>query len=84
MPGGGTLSVGLRGKGEQAVIEFLNTGAAVHKDHLESLTEPFFSTKQGKRGLGLSWARKIVEEHGGKLEVGNAREGGVSAVIQLG
>ncbi|HEU4940949.1 MAG TPA: ATP-binding protein, partial [Candidatus Eisenbacteria bacterium] len=53
----------------RAVLEIVDTGAGIPAQDLEHVFEPFFSTKQGGTGLGLAIASRIVERHGGQLEV---------------
>ena len=79
--GEGTVSVAVRqdrraphgwGRAQgapRAVLEIVDTGAGIPAQDLEHVFEPFFSTKQGGTGLGLAIASRIVERHGGQLEV---------------
>ena len=53
----------------RAVVEIVDTGAGIQPEDLEHVFDPFFSTKQGGTGLGLAIASRIVERHGGHLEV---------------
>jgi len=53
----------------RAVLEIVDTGTGIPAQDLEHVFEPFFSTKQGGTGLGLAIASRIVERHGGQLEV---------------
>ncbi|HIJ60235.1 MAG TPA: PAS domain-containing sensor histidine kinase, partial [Nitrospirae bacterium] len=43
-------------------------------DNFEKIFEPFFSTKQNGLGLGLSMTKRVIEEHGGKVDI-NSIEG---------
>jgi len=57
--------------GNYLAAEVTDNGAGIPEQIQEKIFEPFFSTKEpGKgTGLGLSMANKIIEEHGGRIEV---------------
>ncbi len=62
-----------------------DSGSGVPPDLVERVFEPFFTTKppgQGT-GLGLAIVQRIVEDHGGRVDVGAAREGGASFTVTL-
>ncbi len=59
---------GRRG-GPQAVLEVTDTGGGIAPEDVKLVFQPFFSTKHGGTGLGLPIANRIVERHGGNLEV---------------
>ncbi|TDL35235.1 hypothetical protein E2R51_05810 [Jeotgalibacillus sp. S-D1] len=46
-----------------------DSGCGISDEHLTKLNEPFYTTKENGTGLGLVVSFKIVEEHGGKIEV---------------
>jgi nitrogen fixation/metabolism regulation signal transduction histidine kinase len=50
---------------------------------LARVFEPYVTTKATGTGLGLAIVRKIVEEHGGRIDVSNRREGGARISILL-
>jgi signal transduction histidine kinase len=84
MPDGGTFTVATRQNGDQVELRFSDTGPGVPEELRERIFEPFFS--HGKRegaGLGLSIARRIVDEHGGKLWIEGDEEGGATFVLSL-
>ncbi|HEY3280445.1 MAG TPA: ATP-binding protein [Gemmatimonadales bacterium] len=58
-------------RGDELLIEFVDTGTGIAQDDLSKIFEPFFTTKPPGRGtgLGLSVAYGIVEEHRGRIEV---------------
>lgn len=67
----GRLTVRIAREGDQAVVSFADTGPGIAADVLPRIFEPFFTTKpigEGS-GLGLDIVRKIVEKHGGRIEV---------------
>ncbi len=95
-PKGGTVWVGSEQKSNQATLNRLrdpsakgaviirvgDTGPGIGAEDCKNLFEPFFSTKGSKgTGLGLAVTRKIVEEHGGRIEVDS--EPGEPAVFAI-
>jgi two-component system sensor histidine kinase PilS (NtrC family) len=50
-------------------VDFANSGPPIPDDVLPHIFEPFYTTKSGGTGLGLSIAARIVESHGGCIEV---------------
>ena len=74
MPEGGTLSVTARPDGDngeaRAVrVEIGDTGPGIDPVHIEKIWEPFYTTREKGSGLGLAIVRRIVESHGGAVEV---------------
>jgi PAS domain S-box-containing protein len=66
----GTLGLPVSDK-TQVFIEVTDTGEGIPADRLERVWEPFYTTKlEGKgTGLGLAICRRIIQEHGGTIEV---------------
>jgi two-component system sensor histidine kinase HydH len=71
MPRGGTLT--LRGQnskdGQWITISIQDSGIGIPDEDMNKLFDPFFSTKEGGIGLGLSIAHRIIDQHRGKIEV---------------
>ncbi len=61
-----------------AVVEVKDWGAALSDEHLARIFEPFYTTKQGGMGLGLSICRAIVAAHGGTLDAIRNRDAGIT------
>jgi len=87
MPGGGWVEISghktNREDGPVATISVSDTGPGIQKGNLEKIFEPGFSTHPDSPGLGLAVCRKIVEQHGGRLEAGNRAGAGASFTITL-
>jgi two-component system sensor histidine kinase HydH len=68
-PPQGTVTVKTRQFDETVEIDVIDRGPGIEPKHLESIFNPFFTTKPRGVGLGLAIVSKIVDEHGGKITV---------------
>jgi signal transduction histidine kinase len=66
---GGAVTVKTRAAGGTAEIAVIDRGVGIDRKQLESIFNPFFTTKPEGVGLGLAIVSKIVDEHGGKIAV---------------
>lgn len=72
--------------GDRAVIaEVEDTGTGIAEEHLAKIYDPFFTTKPTGvgTGLGLPVSKKIIELHGGTIDIINLKGGGVKVTIML-
>ncbi len=67
--GKGEIRVRLARTPEAMTIVLEDTGSGIEKEILDRIFEPYFSTKDAGTGLGLPIARKIIEDHGGTIEI---------------
>ena len=69
MPGGGKIVITGRSLNGGAEIFFKDSGIGIPSNDQANIFEPFFSTKEGGSGLGLTVSSNIVTAHGGTLEL---------------
>ncbi len=70
MPDGGDLIIELRQEEEGLMrIRFIDQGCGIPEEQLHKVGDPFFTTKEKGTGLGLMVSHKIIEDHGGQLEI---------------
>ena len=62
---------------ENVVIEIFNNGPAIDNSAVENLFIPFFTTKEGGKGVGLAISKQIMQHHNGQLLLSNNHEGEV-------
>ncbi|MCB9785011.1 MAG: GAF domain-containing protein [Candidatus Omnitrophica bacterium] len=67
MKEGGVLEVRTKFEDGCCSLEVADTGCGIPKKELHSIFEPFFTTKTRGTGLGLAFAKRVVEEHGGQI-----------------
>ena len=67
--GAGTVRVRVGSRDDCASVLVSDTGRGIPPQNLSNIFRPFFTTKGNGTGLGLSLARRIVEEHHGRIEV---------------
>jgi two-component system NtrC family sensor kinase len=69
MAGGGELLISAKSTNGGVEMIFQDTGPGIPEDKRENIFEPFFSTKEGGTGLGLTVSYNIVTAHGGTLDL---------------
>ncbi|HEV7705406.1 MAG TPA: ATP-binding protein, partial [Gemmatimonadaceae bacterium] len=87
MPSGGTLRISARsvrdGESWTVMIEIVDTGVGIPERVLESVCEPFFTTRAEGTGLGLAIAKRYIEQNGGALELSSVVGTGTTVRIRL-
>ena len=79
----GVINVEIGARDTYATILVSDTGRGIPADHLANIFRPFYTTKGNGTGLGLSLARRIVEEHQGRISVTSTVGKGSQFEVQL-
>ena len=81
----GTITLTTRNDGDGVAVDVADNGGGIAPEVLPRIFDPFFSTKEvGKgTGLGLSISYKIVQEHGGRIDVQSEPGVGTTVTVSL-
>lgn len=80
---GQAVIVSVRATADQVLIQVADQGHGIYPQHLESVFNPFFTTKPNGVGLGLALVAKIVDEHGGKISVRSETQKGTTFEVSI-
>lgn len=83
MPQGGTLSIAIDQTGETLRLEITDTGPGISEEEAKNIFEPFYTTKAQGLGLGMPYAGKIIEQHGGTISLKSRVGEGTTICISL-
>jgi signal transduction histidine kinase len=73
----------VRAQNGHGELQVRDRGPGIPVEARTRVFEPFFSTKKGGTGLGLAVVHRIVEEHGGRIEIRQPEGGGTEMVVKL-
>ena len=76
-----TVKVALFKDEENIGISISDKGEGIAKKNIEHIFEPFFSTRPDRVGLGLTFAKRVVEEHGGMIQVESRLKKGTTITL---
>lgn len=79
----GKIAVTVKPQGNTVVVEVADNGRGIPADQLPNIFRPFYTTKGDGTGLGLSLARRIVEDHQGRIEVSSTPGKGTTFAVVL-
>ncbi len=87
-PEGGTVEIGVKRAGDQAVLSVSDHGIGIAPEEQEEIFEPFHRGRASREhipgvGLGLAVSRRIIEAHGGSIEVRSAPGEGSVFTVRL-
>lgn len=81
--GGGHLNVKISSDDGFVRFDVSDTGSGISVDNLPKIFEPYFSTKETGTGLGLAIVQKVIEMHGGSIDVESAEGEGTMFTVKL-
>jgi len=77
------VRIGLGSQGPDVVVEVQDNGSGIEAEHLEHIFEPFYTTKPGGSGLGLSICHGIITGFGGDISVDSTPGKGTTFRVRL-
>jgi signal transduction histidine kinase len=88
MPNGGRLIISLvpsdaTGPAAMAAVRVEDTGEGIPPERIRRLFDPFFSTRPHGTGLGLTITHRVIQDHGGRLQVESAEGKGTVLTVEL-
>lgn len=69
------VKINVTEKEDALVIDICDSGPGINPETLNHIFEPFFTTKNSGTGLGLSIVKKLVESHGGTIDIHSTKSG---------
>jgi signal transduction histidine kinase len=85
MPEGGLITVQTshHDSGRSLLVQIADTGNGIDETVVDKIFQPFFTTKPQGTGLGLAITKRLIEQHGGSINVKNNQAKGVAFMITL-
>jgi signal transduction histidine kinase len=83
MPKGGMLTITASQDKESIFISVRDTGCGIPKEVLDSIYDPFFTSKTKGAGLGLTMVHQIIMNHHGEIKIRSEVDKGTTATIRL-
>lgn len=80
---GGEIMISLRGDGDRVIVRVTDTGEGMTPEVREQAFQPYFSTKKSGTGLGLPIVRRVIEQHGGTIDLASEVGKGTQFTIRL-
>jgi PAS domain S-box-containing protein len=79
----GKVSISLNRQDGEALVIVSDNGVGMDPERIETIGEPFYSTKEKGTGLGLAICKKIIEKHQGKIVFHSEKQKGTVVEISL-
>ena len=80
----GKVSIFYKVNKESVSIFIHDNGTGINSSDVSNITEPYFTTKKGNSGLGLSITKKIIDDHNGSILIKNLKSGnGIDILLKF-
>lgn len=83
IPGEGKININVAEEKGGYRIDIMDSGCGISDENLNKIFNPFFTTKEKGSGLGLPIVRKIIEGHGGTIDIGSEEGAGTKVSLHL-
>jgi signal transduction histidine kinase len=83
MPNGGTLTFTAQEEGSRLLVTVKDTGCGIPKERLDSIYDPFVTSKTRGAGLGLTMVHQIIMNHKGEIKIMSEANKGTTASIRF-
>ncbi len=81
--GSGKININIGDEKGSYIITIRDTGSGISEENIIKIFNPFFTTKEKGSGLGLPIVRKIIEGHGGAIDIESREGAGTSVMLRL-
>jgi two-component system sensor histidine kinase HydH len=83
MPDGGRLSVEMAAQKDFMDVTVSDTGSGIKEEDLPRIYDPYFTSKPAGTGLGLAVVQKIMDAHGGIIQMGSRAGAGTKVTLRF-
>ena len=83
MEGGERIEITSSMGNKHILVKVSDSGPGVPSNLKEKIFDPFYTTKDGSTGIGLSLSHRVISDHGGSLSVGPSKWGGAEFIIKI-
>lgn len=83
MPDGGSLTVTTSASADALLVEIADTGVGMTEEQIAQVFEAFYTTKSSGLGLGMTYAKRVIEQHGGEIRIESRAGQGTRVGVRL-
>jgi two-component system, NtrC family, sensor histidine kinase HydH len=83
MPAGGRLTVSLAAQNDFMDVTVSDTGSGIKEEDLPRIYDPYFTSKPAGSGLGLAVVQKIMDAHGGSIQIESHAGSGTKVTVRF-